>query len=284
MTKIHFILFCFIGGFSFAQTFSFELHLEDATGAKDTLIFGYDANATDGIDASFQEDNIINQAWSNQFEARITVIAPNFVIDDGEYMHITEAGQLKKQIKKEDCIDQGVFVHLIQLKNAVYPISITWDSTLFNTPCLSNTIITDWHPGLWFDAILGVDPQFPYEFNMTDSGTFTHTSTYMINNQSDTLGLLYFALASENQIFVGIDELEKTAFNVSPNPSHDLINLNVQGNEVIKSVALFDMNGQLMQVPVQENVIYLYNLSSGIYFLEVQFESGQIETRKVIKE
>jgi hypothetical protein len=284
MTKIYFILFCLIGGSSFAQTFSFELHFKDATGAKDTLIFGYDPNATNAIDVSFQEENIINQAWSNEFEARITVIDPNSMIDDGEYMQISEAGQLRKQITKEDCIDQSVFIHFIQLKNAVYPISITWDSTLFNIPCLSNTIITDWYPGVWFDAILGVDPQFPFKFNMTDSGTFTHTSTYMINSHQDTLGLLYFAMANENQIFVGLDELEKIALTVSPNPTNALLNLSIRGNQVIQSAVLFDINGQRMRVPMQANAFDLNELSNGIYYLEVLFESGKIEKRKVVKQ
>ena len=63
--------------------------------------------------------------------------------------------ELKKEIKKEDCLDQSLHISMIQLKNAVYPVTVTWDNSLFNDPCRINSIITDWHPVGWFDAIVG---------------------------------------------------------------------------------------------------------------------------------
>lgn len=279
------IVFCIIWKFSFSQTFSFEMYFEDATGEKDTLIFGYDAIATDSIDLSFQEINIISQPWSNQFEARITVNDPPSTFDIEEYMSVPEVGHLKKQIKKEDCIDQNLYISMIQLKNAVYPVSVTWDNSLFNDQCRINSIITDWHPAGWFDAFVGSNsPQLPFELNYVDSASFIYTSIHNVNSNEDTLDVLFFALGNENQVFLGLDELEDKGLSIYPNPSNGLLNMNINGSQHIKSVALFDIGGQKFNVLMLSNMLDLSELSSGIYFIEVQFNSGEKETIKVIKE
>jgi len=56
---------------SFAQEeFSFELYFEDAVGNRDTLVLGYDENATDTIDSGFLEIDISGSIWNNTFEVR----------------------------------------------------------------------------------------------------------------------------------------------------------------------------------------------------------------------
>lgn len=283
MKKLIFILICLVSKLSFSQTFSFEMYFEDATGQKDTLTFGYDATATDSIDASFQEVNIISQSWSNQFEARITVPETPNSFGWYEYDYVAEAGQIKKQIKKEDCIDQSLYISMIQLKNVAYPVSVTWNSAPFDDPCRINSILTDWHPGVWFDAIIGNDPQLPFVLKEVNTASFTHTSTHNINNNQDTLDVLFFALGSENQVFVGLEELEEN-MSIYPNPTTGLINLNLNGNQQIQTVNLFDVHGQHFNTSVISNEIDLSEFSSGIYFMEVQFDSGKKGQIKVIKE
>ena len=283
MKKWIFILICLVSKLSFSQTFSFEMYFEDATGQKDTLIFGYDATATDSIDASFQETNIITQPWSNQFEARITVLETPYSFGWYEYDTSPEVGHLKKQIKMEDCLDQSTYISMIQLKNVAYPVSVTWNSAPFNDACRINTIITDWHPGVWFDAIIGNNPQPPFILKEVNTATFTHTSTHNINSNQDTLDVLFFALGSENQVFVGLEELQEE-MNIYPNPTTGMIHLNLKGNQHIQAVNLFDVHGQRFNTPVISNWIDLSEFSSGIYFMEVQFDSGKKGQIKVIKE
>jgi hypothetical protein len=282
MKKWTFILICLISKLSFSQTFSFEMYFEDATGQKDTLTFGYDATATDSIDAAFQEVNIISQTWSNQFESRICVFETPYFSGE-EYDTASVAGYLKKQIKKEDCLDLSLYVSVIQLKNAVYPVSISWDPSLFADPCRSNSIITDWHPGGWFDAIIGNDPQYPTILKDLDSAFYTHTSTHHIDNNQDTTDVLFFALGNINQVFVGLKELEED-MSIYPNPTTGMININLNGNQQIESVNLFDVHGQRFNTPVISNGIDLSEFSSGIYFMEVQFDSGKKGKIKVIKD
>ena len=282
MKKLIFILICLASKLSFSQTFSFEMYFEDATGQKDTLTFGYDATATDSIDASFQEVNIISQSWSNQFEARICVFQTPYFSGE-EFDTASVVGHLKKQIKKEDCLDQSLYVSLIQLNNAVYPISISWDHSLFTDQCRSNSIITDWHPGGWFDAIIGNNPEYPTILKDLDSAFYTHTSTHHIDNNQDTTDVLFFALGNINQVFVELKELEED-MSIYPNPTTGLINLNLNGNQQIQTVNLFDVHGQHFNTSVISNEIDLSEFSSGIYFMEVQFDSGKKGQIKVIKE
>lgn len=43
------------------QTFSFPMYFSDALGNKNTLVIGYDINASYGIDSAFGEENIITE-------------------------------------------------------------------------------------------------------------------------------------------------------------------------------------------------------------------------------
>jgi hypothetical protein len=63
-----------------------------------------------------------------------------------------------------------------------------------------------------------------------------------------------------------------------------MINLNLNGNQQIQSVNLFDVHGQRFNTPVISNGIDLSEFSSGIYFIEVQFDSGKKGQIKVIKD
>lgn len=284
MKKFSLVLFSFIWQFSFAQSFSFELYFEDANGAKDTLEFGYDPTATDSIDPIFQETNIIAQPWSGQFEARIIVLTNPYAFGGEEFATVTEAGHLKKQIKMEDCQDQSVHISMIQMKNAVYPVTITWDHTLFNDVCRSNTIITDWHPGVWFDAIIGNNPQLPFELKFDVPANFTHTSTHNIASNQDTLDVLFFALGSIDQVFVGVEEQEQSKLTAAPNPVTDLLYFDIQGTEELQSVALLDLNGKQKDVVLISNSLDLKDLPSGIYIAEVIFTSGVKQAIRVVKE
>lgn len=284
MKKLSLVLFSLIWHLSFAQSFSFELYFEDANGAKDTLEFGYDPSATDSIDPTFQEINIIAQPWSGQFEARIIVLTNPYAFGGEEYATVAEAGHLKKQIKMEDCLDQSVHISMIQMKNAVYPVTITWDHTLFNDLCRSNSIITDWHPGVWFDAIIGNNPQLPFELKLDVPATFTHTSTHNIASNQDTLDVLFFALGSINQVFVGVEEQTQSKLSAAPNPVTDILYFNVKGNDEIQSATLRDLNGKQKDVVLISNSLDLRAVPSGIYITEIIFTSGRKQHIRVVKE
>lgn len=61
------ILISFVSYSGLTQEFSFPLYFEDASGAKDTIIYGYDEDASDGIDSVFGEENLINKISDSTF-------------------------------------------------------------------------------------------------------------------------------------------------------------------------------------------------------------------------
>lgn len=72
-------------------------------------------------------------------------------------------------------------------------------------------------------------------------------------------------------------------FSLYPNPSDGSIY--IQSEENIANIILFDMIGQKrLQQKINNGVIDLTNLSSGIYLLSIEFSNGKTQTTKVIKE
>ena len=49
-----------------AQEFSFSMYFKDAAGNKDTLVFGYDGNATHGLDPQFGETDYYGQQMNSE--------------------------------------------------------------------------------------------------------------------------------------------------------------------------------------------------------------------------
>jgi len=72
MKSFTFLVFLCIFHISFGQEFSIELFFEDAMGNQDSVILGYDVTATDGIDAAFNEINIISVPYTAGLNVRIT--------------------------------------------------------------------------------------------------------------------------------------------------------------------------------------------------------------------
>lgn len=162
---------------SYSQEFSFTMYFEDASGQHDTLTFGYDAEATDSIDASFGEEDLSDTPFSADFEARIS----DFNYPDVELFLSGDAGfQTKTQIKEKEC-DQESFplVSAINISEVTYPLKVHWESSLFTESCLQQSLITDWHPGLWFDAVVDGE-QGAFYMDSNDTVEFTHTTHQMI--------------------------------------------------------------------------------------------------------
>ena len=136
------LLFLFISYNLLSQEFSFPLYFEDAKGNKDTITLGYDINATDGIDASFGEENINIIPWDSILDVRV-----GYLFRD--YRFLT-----KKQILNKDC-NKAVYPHYatIPIKSKNYPVKISWNKDLFNNSCRNKTILTDWSPGGWFRCV-----------------------------------------------------------------------------------------------------------------------------------
>ena len=66
-----------------------------------------------------------------------------------------------------------------------------------------------------------------------------------------------------------------------PNPASNQIQLETEG--LIKSVLVADVNGKAVEVNRSNKVIDISNLSSGLYFIQVETENG-VFREKFVKE
>ncbi len=270
----------FNASYLLSQELYFELIIEDATGTRDTLILGYDLNATDSIDNSFGEINIKPIPFGNLFEARIT---------DYDYSDISQliydptTFHLKKQIKKKDCNSNGFpFVSAIVLSNPVYPITVNWNKVLFNDFCLEKSFITDWHPGGWFDAFHGGE-QGPFTLRETENTMFINTTHSYITVSNDTVDVLFICLASINNFTTNIYTIaNSTNIKITPNPTLDYLKINLIDQE-IENVKIYNFKGQEQVVKMDNNVVNISDFPTGVYFLQLIFTNGETEFNKIIK-
>lgn len=73
---------------------------------------------------------------------------------------------------------------------------------------------------------------------------------------------------------------------ISPNPTADLVTI-TSDNQIINSVEMIDVNGNLVKKIEANSTIVEYQLNdieSGVYFFNVLLQCGQKEIRKIIKE
>ena len=265
-----------------AQEFSFQLYFEDSAGDKDTLTLGYDNTATDSIDGIFGEINISAMPFESSFEARISNY--NWPGSD-QYIVNPTTFHLKKQIKKKDCTSNGFpLVSAVSLIQVNYPLKVSWDSSLFSDSCRLMSLITDWHPGGWFDAVHGGE-QGPFDLSESDTVVFTHTTNHYITSNNDTLDVLYFTLASVNNSIIGINNMTvQRDFNIYPNPTTEFLIIQTTSIGLnIENIQLFDLSGKEQQIELTGDLVDLSNISDGLYFLQIKMQDGQTVMKKIIK-
>jgi hypothetical protein len=80
--------------------------------------------------------------------------------------------------------------------------------------------------------------------------------------------------------------MTKDAFNMYPNPVKEG-NLSVVANQGIEQLSIFALNGQLISRQNEINDIMLNvdvrALTTGMYWVEVVFQNGKVERKKLIK-
>ena len=71
---------------------------------------------------------------------------------------------------------------------------------------------------------------------------------------------------------------------LSPNPAKDILNIAIQDNENVKSIGIYNMLGQLVQITTSpRNLINVSHLNTGNYIIKLNTDKGEI-SKKFIKE
>lgn len=78
------------------------------------------------------------------------------------------------------------------------------------------------------------------------------------------------------------NEFVSQNFNIYPNPTSDILNINLDNNLVLDQVTIYNNLGQVVKTTT-ENVIDVTNLAKGMYFVEVVTNQGKATKKVVIK-
>lgn len=259
-----------------AQEFSTQIIFEDANGATDTLVIGYDKSASNEIDTIFGERNIFETNWNDVFECRFIDVEPfaNMQCKPYSLADTLFSIQSKKQIVgNRKCFGTYDETVGIAISNAEYPIKVKYQSFAFeNDACIYESLITDWQPYAWFD--IGGCGNQDYHFLRNSSGEvmFEKPLYSVFKNSQQSQDLLFIYLGA-NESWGNVTVLKSTAYKVYPSPVEDIANfLNYQGLiQILSSDGKWLSNIELFQ----NNKVDFSQYQPGVYFLK--FENGEVK-------
>lgn len=84
----------------------------------------------------------------------------------------------------------------------------------------------------------------------------------------------------DEDLLVSVSELRNDIINVYPNPAKDLIY--IDSNEKVLKATLVNMQGEIVKVFLNTNVLHLLKLKSGFYILRIEAKNIQFNKRIVI--
>lgn len=136
----------------------------------------------------------------------------------------------------------------------------------------------DFTPGSFPDRPISYSRQGKLCVKVTDPLAATNkTGTYA--NWIDYNSVYY----TTEDCSLSVEDYELNTFKVYPNPSQDFFQ--VETPQDITSLGLYDISGKEVKVYNKMQDIYdISDLSSGIYMLKIKLETGDVLTRKLIKE
>lgn len=222
----------------------FYLAFEDATGAKDTVWIAMDEEGT------FEQDVQFGEVPQNMNEDEFHVY---FSLDTG-----------KSDIFVLPLVLPGLEA-LVNAENHTYPITLSWDTTLFNAPILMNS-----PEGPVINPLLDNAYFFP-GYNMLFEESVEMPTFWWGSQEHFPLWVTFFRGFGDPLSLT--DNEGKSKFNVSPNPVQNVLTL--QNAESVKSIRIFDMNGRVVSESDYTNLqVDVSALHEGIYLLEIGTPTG----------
>ncbi|MDX8340434.1 T9SS type A sorting domain-containing protein [Draconibacterium sp. IB214405] len=265
-----------------AQEFQFPMFFEDAVGNMDTLTIGYDINGTKLIDSAFGESNIIEIPLDSIFDVRIS----DAFINNGVASFHT-----KKQILPDSCSGWRFPVVSIDIKCKNWPVTATWDNSLFNTECREGSVFTSFRPGGWWDVVgfssdlskveLANEYQVTFTSNYKPSSAYKGNYSY-INSSNDTIPVFWMAFGDSTIITLDVESMS-LEFNLYPNPVKDFLYIDIQ-NDFINDIRLIDMLGRSKLVEFKDGFIDMSGFHSGYYLIIINRKDGNTISSKIIKQ
>ncbi len=270
------------------QKFSFQMFFTDAKGYKDTITLGYDLLATDSIDKVFGETNIINMPIDSGLDVRITNEWKNRT-----WFSIPGTYHSKKQIVFYDCQSFSYKqIHTIDIHTDHWPVTATWDSSLFSNTCRNWSVFTSVNPGGWWDTgspsdlrrqiLLSNDS---VTFSSNTSGKFSPSYGYIIG--FDTIPVFWETIAYESILNTSVKDIDRTDYGIKifPNPALDDISFQTpQEFGIIYSIQIYSSTGQQVIATKKTKEIDISLLDKGLYIVIITNDKGEKQWTRMIKE
>jgi len=264
-----------------AQEFSFPIYFEDSAGNQDTLVLGFDTDATSSIDGQFGEENIIGQSWDEEFEVRATDqwLQPL----DGESVTF----HTKKQIVDHLSSDNNVIGVDINTDN--WPVKASWDETLF-AETIEFSVFTSIFPGGWWDTsspsnlgrkFLSQDGNATFSSNESENGC---TSSFYCYTSNENM-VSYFWVAFGDFNFTNTRNITKGhPFTLFPNPASSQVRiLSSTEQHTVASIRLLSQSGQVLTEVDDKPELNLISLPAGLYLVEITLHDGQRIIKRLVK-
>lgn len=266
------------------------MYFEDAAGSRDTIEFGFDDLATDSIDASFGEVNIIANTPGPGLEVRIS----------DEWDRRVNQGQAagsyhcKKQIVEKVCpgfVSPNFMMVVLDIKTDNWPVTAAWDSIPFETAisdtlgdCYGIAYLTAAAPYSWWGVpaaisnlpVVGLGESASYTFSANFNGTNINPDFNYKNAWGDTVS--YFWLTLNEGTFYLVNSTEPAVSNeisVYPNPGRKGGQVKIEPDQgAIKEVLLFDLLGNEVPASYSNGQLDLSQVSAGLYILKGVLADG----------
>jgi hypothetical protein len=291
---------------AFSQTltpaFSVKIAFEDKAKHKDTITIGYDPLATnDGIDTIFGEQDTWTQPWDSLFDVRVShnpynlgKIAVAKQTTDTLYCYESEPSYIFSST--------AVFGVYFRCKGQNFPITISWDYTLFwGQSCHAWSAIV-------YNCASSVPSIFPVQRLSPAPGVFNlqmpdqYPSGYMSSISSnvlapgggivsDTVYSFPIYLSSKFDLFndtwtVSIKDqtVSQLASNVYPNPAQNEVNVTLPEPAWCY---ITDMSGKVVQntyLQAGTTTTDVSTLPKGLYLMRLQGKNQRQSVHKLVVE
>lgn len=260
----------------FGQHFEIPIYFEDSAGYKDTIILGYDPLASYDIDTSFGEINIIDSSYAYNMEVRAAIYDYNI------WPELPRIIESKKMIVGNVCSNpsstgEGNAI-MVVIKSQDWPITMQWDSTLFQVECNFMDII-DCTPGGWFDVCGAGHPHSFFEMRLSDTVSYYDTE-FKIETEQDTLSALFFRFYSD--FGSGVEGVPERRVDFFPNPTQGLITFDYPLN-IDDKISVTDIIGRPVSFNYSTQEVDLLHCPDGMYILTLILHNGESVVMKVIK-
>lgn len=241
----------------------------------DTVVIGYDAQATDTLDTQFGEQNIIGNAWDTMIDVRLSNIWG--LVNNPAYYGQTPY-QTRKQITPDRCGTNIPSTLELSIKSARWPVYVYWNRTEFGDSCRRGTSLTDMPPAEWWNgngfrevlAIWNYHPIYPNR-HYTIQGNDTIYTYWIGLGDSESVALKLIDPLPDNQ-----------PLTLYPNPATNLFTVQIPDNFKTDYIALYSPDGKML-LQTTNSIINTDNLTSGIYYVHLVNTNRQRLIGKLMK-